>query len=124
MSKKIRRVPCKRVLPFKLATNDVVAAVKALSQSMKEQQALEQQMKDVTAHYREKLRAKKTEGEVLISRVRDEVEYRQVECEQRLDWSRGKVTVVRVDTGEVLEENDMTADERQVEMELMGAPGA
>lgn len=43
-------------------------------------------------------------------------EERDVECEVRKDYRHGRVTTVRTDTGEVVDERTMTAQERQETM--------
>jgi hypothetical protein len=40
-------------------------------------------------------------------------EEREVDCEVRRDFKHGKVTTIRTDTGEVVDERTMTAEERQ-----------
>lgn len=40
----------------------------------------------------------------------------EVECEQTKDFAKGIVTLVRLDTGEVVSERDMQPDERQGEL--------
>ena len=49
-------------------------------------------------------------------------EEREVECELRKDYVHGNVTTVRSDTGEVVDERTMTADERQECMPFAPAP--
>jgi hypothetical protein len=48
--------------------------------------------------------------------VRKRQKLTPVECQERLDFEAFKVSLYRVDTGEVLEIRDMTKDERQVKL--------
>lgn len=50
--------------------------------------------------------------------VRDKAKYGIVDCERRFIFRTGRVQEVRKDTGAVLDEWAMTADERQMELDL------
>lgn len=45
-------------------------------------------------------------------------EYRNVECQQVKDFAAGTVTVIRNDTGEIVLERPLTADERQAALPI------
>ena len=63
---------------------------------------------------------KTLDAEIGVQRslVRDKVEWREVECEEIMDWDDGTVTIVRLDTGEETEKRKMRADERQLQLPL------
>jgi len=47
-------------------------------------------------------------------------EHREVSCDERRDLDAGRVTVVRLDTGEVIEQRLLTDEERQLELADVG----
>lgn len=53
--------------------------------------------------------------------LRNGWEERFVECEVSLDFRTGSVSVIRLDTGEVIESRGMTAEERQMDIPRIGA---
>lgn len=63
----------------------------------------------------ESLEAKHRE---LSGYVRDKAKYQETPCERRFDYSRGLVIEKRLDTEEELSERAMTADERQLGLDL------
>jgi hypothetical protein len=102
---------------------EVGEAIKQSSQLHRDKNALEAELRNVNQHYREKIRQKDAELDVAERRVTDETDYRSVDCQELFDYGKGKVSVVRLDTGETIEETDMTPEQRQVEMELAEAAG-
>jgi len=72
----------------------------------------EEEYREVRKEYREKLKGLKAERYLLLDEIRNGEE-RPVECTVREDYARDMVMVVRNDTGEVVEERPMTAEDRQ-----------
>lgn len=58
------------------------------------------------------------EGEIrsLNAEVRERATHQEVQCERRFDYKSGNLIEVRKDTGEVLFERPLTADENQPEL--------
>ncbi len=54
----------------------------------------------------------------LVRAVADRAEYRDVECEEREDEKRMKIDLVRTDTGAVIDEWPISAEERQEHLDL------
>lgn len=50
--------------------------------------------------------------------VKEGVAMRSVNCELRLNHSKQRVILVRLDTDEIIEEREMTADEKQMKLEF------
>ena len=67
--------------------------------------------------FKEQIKGKVAEAEGKSSRfgslVRQKYEYRPVTCEIARDYTAKMLTVVRTDTGEIVEERPMTRDELQ-----------
>lgn len=55
---------------------------------------------------------------VLARKLRERYEYRDVECREIRDDRTGRMTVVRLDTGDLIEERALTLKERQTELPL------
>lgn len=68
-----------------------------------------------------KMRIDESEAEIKrLSRiVAAGVEWREIECEKSLEFGTGKVTVKRLDTGEVVEVRAMTPEEEQLSIDLI-----
>jgi hypothetical protein len=105
-------------LPVKLDDDTLLERGRQLVQNMR---------KVAAAEDAKKLENKRRDGEIslleevtslLSAIISTGSEEREVECEVRRDYLRGKVTTLRSDTGEQIDERIMTADERQ---ELMFA---
>jgi hypothetical protein len=52
----------------------------------------------------------------LAEKVRSGYEHRNVDCLKSLDYRLGTVTITRLDTGEVMRERPMDAEERQMSL--------
>jgi hypothetical protein len=46
-------------------------------------------------------------------RIRSGYEYRYIECEKEEDFTNGRITITRTDTGEMVTDRAMTSEERQ-----------
>jgi len=68
--------------------------------------------------YKSRLGEIETERDKLLRAVADRAEYRDVECEEREDEKRMKIDLVRTDTGVVIDEWPMSAQERQKDLDL------
>lgn len=97
------------------------------------EQRLREAEREIQRRHREELRtelAEQREAVTTLRRAKAEAENRKytgqdirdVDCEERLDYEKGEVIVVRMDTRDVLERRGMTDDERQ--LEIGGFPGS
>jgi len=50
--------------------------------------------------------------------VKEGVAMRSVKCELQLNYSKLRATIIRLDTEEIVEEREMTADEKQMKLEF------
>jgi len=97
------------------------------------EQRLREDTLEIQKRHREELRVKLKEQRDEVSaarRAKAEAEHkkymgtenRDVPCQERLDYEKGEVTVVRMDTLDILERRGMTREERQLEID--GFPGS
>lgn len=68
--------------------------------------------------FKSKLGGIETERDKLLRAVADRAEYRDVECEERESDKLLKVELVRTDTGAVIDEWPLSAEERQKDLDL------
>jgi hypothetical protein len=108
--------PYKRELTVALTTTEVADRAKRMSHKLAERDIKEQVIKEETKRQKTVLKDMETEVRRLSNSVRDGAELRTVQCERRCNYSTGRVQDVRIDTGEVLSERDMTEDERQKDL--------
>jgi len=67
-----------------------------------------------------KQRKEKLEEQIHITSlmVKEGVAMRNVTCELQLNYSKLTATIKRIDTGEIVEEREMTRDEKQMKLEF------
>jgi len=111
--KTIKTTKHTRSLKVQLTDKDVLGVAEELSKVLDEIKAIDEEKKAVVANLKSRTEEKEARCSTLQSLVRNKWEYRPVDCEETMDNNTGKVTTRRLDTDEVIEERDMTYDERQ-----------
>lgn len=105
-------------LPCKLTTEDRAAAAGQLAEAIQNLESLEVERKVETKNYN----SRKQQFTGSIHRLSREVSngkaVRSVDCELRLNHSNLKATLMRIDTGEVVEERPITEDEKQMDIDF------
>ncbi len=84
---------------------------------------LEDEKKSVMSTFKDKIDRCIVDSRSLARKVSERREMRIVKCDWHYDYQVGKATLARVDTGEVLEERPLTAEERQPALPLPGEIG-
>lgn len=75
--------------------------------------------KSAMSDFKAKIDGKTADAESLSTKIANGYEYRNVECEVRFNKpNTGRKQIVRKDTGEMVSEESMTAEELQLEMEI------
>jgi hypothetical protein len=110
--------PYQQRLPVMLTERELLGAGDRAAHLSKEAHEAEEARKEADATAKATVKRLQNEADALLATVRDKREYRLVSCERRFDFRLGKVTEIRVDTGEQLEERPMRDDERQTELGL------
>jgi len=111
--KGIKKFKQTRELTCKLNEQERLAAGDDLAKVMDSINSCEKEKKSITSSYTARLNELKSKADGLHLKVKDRVEVRKVDCEEVWDNNTATVIERRLDTGEVISERKMTADERQ-----------
>ena len=100
-------------LPVKLNDDDLLARGRQLVENMRKTAASEEAREVENKKRKSEIELLEEVTARISSTISSGSEEREVECELRKDYVHGSVTTVRSDTGEVVDERTMSADERQ-----------
>lgn len=106
----------KEWLPCKLTQPELLAAGKKLADAMRRVAEAEARLETFKKQVQAEITAAEGEGNIARELVASEREYRNVDVEIRFDFSEGRKTIVRTDSGEVVREAAITDEERQLEL--------
>jgi hypothetical protein len=109
-------------LPVKLNDDELLARGRQLVENMRKTAAAEEAREVENKKRKSEIELLEEVTARLGGSISSGSEEREVECELRKDYVHGNVTTVRSDTGEVVDERTMTADERQECMPFAPAP--
>lgn len=76
------------------------------------------QKKDVVKSIDAEIAKHESSISMLATKVHDGYEYRNVDCIRTFDYDKGDVSIMRVDTEEIIKERPITEEEKQVNLEL------
>jgi len=105
-------------LPCELGEKDKAEAADRLAKALEQAESFALEHKSVTGGFKSRTGALNEQIHRLMVNVRDGVEMRSIDCELRLNYTKLTATLVRKDTGEVVEERPMTSEEKQMELDL------
>lgn len=105
-----------RMLPVKLTDQEQRDKGKALAHVFSEYRQTQQDKKDAAAKYKELEQAQLEQVEILKDIVASGYEQRVVTCQWDYDFGKGKRTLHRMDTGEVLETSAIPQEELQADL--------
>ena len=74
--------------------------------------------KAIVAQANSDLELAKSSVSSLACKHRDKYEYRTVKCEETRDYDLKRLTSIRLDTGEEIENRPLTTEELQIELEI------
>lgn len=106
----------KRQLRVKLTEEEAREKAATWARLYDERRRLEAEKKEKAAMYTKILKEKSARIDELAEDVRLGSELRDVDCEERMDFTRNQVDTHRLDTGERIDHRAMTAKERQLEI--------
>jgi hypothetical protein len=112
----IKREPFERNLRVILGPEQVAERADRVAHLLHERDHKEEMAKAALAHAKSEIKEVDAQLHRLASEVRDKACYLETKCERIFDYHTGAVTETRLDTGEVISERPMTADERQIEL--------
>lgn len=107
-----------RMLPVKLTEQEQRDKGKALAHVFAEYRKTQADKKEAAASYKELEQAQLEQLEGLREIVSSGYEGRVVVCRWSYDWDRGKRSLIRTDSGEVLETEAIPANELQTDLRL------
>lgn len=110
---KVKKFPCTKQLKCKLTNEELLTAGEALSNSLAEIAALEDEMKSLQQSFKARITEKTAQAEQLRLKIQNKHEYRKVDCEEVFDLNAGTVVLIRLDSGDEEESRKMTYEEKQ-----------
>ncbi len=112
----IEREKTKRYLRYTFNDDEKKELAKEMAQAVVERDTATAEMETVKAQFEGRIT--KAEGEITLNagKINSGYEMRHIECEVTKDYKKGRVTVVRLDTGELVEDRPMTGEEKQVQI--------
>lgn len=105
-----------RLLMVDLTDEDVADRKNKLVKAESELQKVSAEKAEAMADFNSTLKDRRNEIRTLVAAIQTGSEEREVECYERRDEKRGAMETVRADTGEVIHDRPLTAEERQVDM--------
>lgn len=102
-----------RMLPVLLTPRELQDRGRALSAAYKQYESIEAEKKAANADFKESLDSARDEMNRLSEIIKSEHESRAIECRWVDDWEHNVRRCVRQDSGEVVDEQTIPADERQ-----------
>ena len=87
-----------------------------IAKAISDRTSAEAKLKEVSASIKAQIAQLDAEISEKALQINNGYEYRNIECRMDKDYRLGSVTITRLDTGEVIRERPMTAEERQMEL--------
>lgn len=112
----VKEEACKEYLKCIFTEDEKKEMGSKLAQCFQECAEAEGRLKSVTTQIKSEIAFKEAEMASLAEKVRSGYEHRNVDCKKKLDYRLGTVTIARLDTGEVIREKPMDAEERQMSL--------
>lgn len=103
---------------FTLTNDEKAEAANELASSYMQLESLAIEKKTAMSEFKNRRERIEERIHTLSLKVKEGVEMRSVLCELRLDYSSLRATVIRLDTEEIVEEREMTEDEKQMKFEF------
>jgi len=104
-------------LQCKLSEAEVLAFGRELAGAHAEKNRVQAQLDAVKADYKGKIEEQLGRISSLSAKVHSGIETRDVECVMEKNFETGRVTVVRLDCGKIIEDRPMREDEKQMELQ-------
>lgn len=115
MIKEKRRYPEK--LPVTLTDSELLTFAREQSAALHRRDKLEESFKTIKAQSNADIGREEETVHKCASIISTGVEWRNVECAEMHDYERSIVSIVRLDTGEVVRERVMSQEDRQFDIE-------
>ena len=89
-----------------------------LAKAEQDKISVEERLKELKDEFKLKLSQIEVEIGKKSRAINNGYEYRDIKCEWSHDWEKGKKTLFRLDTNEIVETDDISEYEKQQEMNL------
>lgn len=109
----MRQTKCKRVLDCVLTDMELIQRAKTMSQTMNKKVAADDKLKSATTQIKAEIAQLESEIKSLQVVVSSGKEFREIECKIDYDWDKRIKSVVRTDTGVIVEEDIIPESELQ-----------
>jgi len=106
----------KEYLKCQLTEKEKTELSAKIAKAISDRASAEAKLKEVSASIKAQIAQLDAEISEKALQINNGYEYRNVECRMDKDYRLGTVTITRLDTGEVIRERPMTAEERQMEL--------
>lgn len=110
----------KKPLECQLTDPELKILSKELADEFYMRSLAEHRLEKVRAEIKGEIAAHNEKIERCITLIKSEKETRPVEVKITLDFKTGMKTILRLDTGEIIREQKLTDDERQLELRIAG----
>ena len=107
-----------RSLRYDFTENEKTILAEEMARKITEAEDLIDQKKVVASEYTAGINLAQAEAQSKAKKLTSGFEMRQIDCEEILDYSKKKVMVIRLDTGEHVESRIMTNYELQQSLDL------
>ena len=114
LADKFAPTPVVHLISVPLTDKEQAAKAIELAAVTQEIEVAEAHLKETAAGLREEIKAMKGKQKVIAEEIREGRGQVEVQCTRRVIFETNTVQIVRDDTGEVLDERALTADERQM----------
>lgn len=105
-----------KILPCALTTQELIEKGRLLAESIGDQRTIKDEAKAAAAEFKEQLEEEAAKAWLIRSQIKSKQEDRSVPVEERIDFNRNMVSVIRMDTLDVVRERALTVEERQLSL--------
>jgi len=114
-----REVKTKEFLTYKFTEKELKDISEEMARNYQEKLGIENEKKAVNAEFAAKIESKSALIESLATKINNKQEHRYIDCVIKMNTPKPTLkTLVRVDTGEIIWERNMSAEEMQLKLSL------
>lgn len=106
----------KESLPVTLTEDEIMEAARSLVSALTSLRTAEEDKKEADANFNSEIKTHRGTSEKLRQLISNGYEYREVECRWDMYNDRGIKKLIRMDTGEVVRQADMTDADFQAKL--------
>lgn len=101
-----------------LTSDEIAEAAMLLANTHQAMESLAIERKTVMTEFKQRMEKLIEQIHVTSLMVKEGVAMRSVKCELQLNFSKLRTILIRLDTGDIVEERDMTPDEKQMRLQF------